>query len=325
MDMSDAGPVPVAARRVRSVPWRPTTPRGVLVLGMHRSGTSAATRLVNMLGPATCAPGEMVRGPWNPSGHFESRSLMHLNNAVLTQMGRTWWYPPPAGEDYAAVAARITTTRGQARRAFRRVHPSAPWVWKDPRTSVLLPFWRRALGPRLAAVVVVRNPLEVAVSMQRRHGLSVAFGVALWERYNRLILTHSGGLPVLVTRYEDLVADPATWSERTHAFLSSLGMALDGDPGAAGAARDFVDPELRHSAHTRAELEGSGATSLLVYDVLEAVVGASPSFVVPDLAPEPASVAAELDTVGPHTELDWHPPPWAPEHGGAPRENSGGP
>ena len=66
-------------------------------MGMHRSGTSAATRLVNMLGPATCAPGDMVRGPWNPSGHFESRTLMHLNNALLTQMGRSWWYPPPAG------------------------------------------------------------------------------------------------------------------------------------------------------------------------------------------------------------------------------------
>src|ERR1700686_4834744 len=79
---------------------RVSAPHGVVVLGMHRSGTSAATRLVNVLGPATCAPAEMVRGPWNPSGHFESRSLMHLNNALLTQMGRTWWYPPPAGDAY---------------------------------------------------------------------------------------------------------------------------------------------------------------------------------------------------------------------------------
>src|ERR1019366_10437280 len=115
---------------------------------IHRSGTPAPTRLVNVVGPATCAPGEMVRGRWNPSGHFESRSLMHLNNALLTQMGRTWWYPPPVAEHYDPVAARITTTRAQARRAFRRVHRAVPWVWKDPRTSVLLPFWRRVLGPR---------------------------------------------------------------------------------------------------------------------------------------------------------------------------------
>ncbi|MDR3648123.1 MAG: hypothetical protein P4L20_03445 [Acidimicrobiales bacterium] len=65
--------------------------RGVLVLGMHRSGTSAATRLVNALGPALCAPDDMVRGPWNPSGHCESRSLMQRNDILLRQMGRTGW------------------------------------------------------------------------------------------------------------------------------------------------------------------------------------------------------------------------------------------
>src|SRR5580658_3683547 len=98
---------------------RGSTPRGVVVLGMHRSGTSAAAGLVNVLGLATCAPGDMVRGPWNPSGHFESRSLMHLNDALLAQMGLRWWYPPPVGPLNAQCLARITTTPGQARRVFR--------------------------------------------------------------------------------------------------------------------------------------------------------------------------------------------------------------
>jgi hypothetical protein len=286
---------------------------------MHRSGTSAATRLVNVLGPATCAPGDMVRGPWNPSGHFESRSLMHLNNALLAQMGRTWWYPPPSGDDYDVVAAGVTTTRAQARRAFRRVHPTVPWVWKDPRTSVLLPFWRSVLGPRLAAVVVVRNPLEVAVSLQSRHGVPVSFGVALWERYNRLVVTHCAGMPVLITRYDDLVADATTWSEGARAFLAGLGMRLS--PATAigdTTARDFVDPRLRHSSHTRADLAGLSTGTLELYDTLDSVVGPRQSFVVPDLSPESAGVARELDAVGPGTALPWHPPSWAPEDDRAP-------
>jgi hypothetical protein len=305
-----------------SVPWADSSPRGVLVLGMHRSGTSAATRLVNVLGPATCAPGDMVRGPWNPSGHFESRTLMHLNNSLLRQMGRAWWYPPPVGEGYAAVAARITTTPAQARRAFGRVHRSSPWVWKDPRTSVLLPFWRTALGPRLAAVVVVRNPVEVAVSMQRRHAVPVPFGAALWQRYNRLILAHSVGLPVLVTRYDDLVADAAAWSEETGTFLASLGMRLDGASDPPSSAQDFVDPELRHSAHTRGDVARSAPEALELYDALESVVGAHRSFVAPELAPEPGAVTEELDTVGPGTELAWHPPP-APDGQPAPPGSAG--
>jgi hypothetical protein len=293
-------------------------------VGMHRSGTSAATRLVNMLGPATCAPGEMVRGPWNPSGHFESRTLMHLNNALLTQMGRSWWYPPPAGDGYDAVAARITTTRSQARRAFRRVHGQVPWVWKDPRTSVLLPYWRTVLGSRLASVVVVRNPLEVAVSMERRHGVPVSFSVALWERYNRLILSHSRGMPVLVTRYADLVEDPAGWSAQARSFLAGLGMPLEPTAGDdVGSAQDFVDPELRHSTHSRRDLVAAGTAALDVYDALEAVVGPSDSFVPPALPAEPAPVQVELDTVGPHTKLAWHPPPPGPDEDQSPAGSEG--
>ncbi len=294
-------------------------PRGVLVLGMHRSGTSAAAGLVNALGLATCAPGDMVRGPWNPSGHFESRSLMHLNDALLAQMGLRWWYPPPVGPPYAQCLARITTAPSQARRVFRRVHRTTPWVWKDPRTSVLLPFWRGVLGSRVAAVIVVRNPLEVATSLHRRHGVPMAFGVALWERYNRLILAHSAGMPVLVTRYTDLVADPGAWSARTGAFLDGLGMRVTVAPDDGAAARDFIDPELRHSAHSRTDLVGVGDGTLAVYDALEAAVGSSASFAPPELPSETADVTAALEAVGLRTELAWHPPPWATGSGAPPR------
>ena len=183
-------------------------PAGVLVLGMHRSGTSAATRLINMLGPATCRSEDMLRGAWNPTGHYESRTLVRFDNELLGQMGRTWWYPPPLGERYFELAAGITTSAAKARRVFRRVHPEPPWVWKDPRACLLVPFWRSALGDGVVAVVVVRNPLEVADSLKRRHDVPLRFGVALWERYNRLLLEHARGMTVLVSRYEDLVSDP---------------------------------------------------------------------------------------------------------------------
>jgi hypothetical protein len=276
---------------------------------MHRSGTSAATRLVNMLGPATCRDDDMVRGPWNPRGHFESRSLMHLDNALLGQMGRTWWYPPPTGDGYEEAAAAITTTPSQARRVFRRVHRDTPWVWKDPRACVLLPFWRQALGPRLVAVIVFRNPLEVAESLQRRHGLPPSFGVALWERYNRLLLVHAAGLPALVSRYDDLMTDADGWTHKAGQFLASLGMDIS-PPPVDGAIGSFVDPELRHSSRTPGEISDVAPDAHVVYGGLEAAVGHTTSFVPPPLPPEPFSVEEELLTLGPDREPDWHPPPW---------------
>jgi hypothetical protein len=145
--------------------------------------------------------------------------------------------------------------------------------------------------------------------MQRRHGVSVAFAVALWERYNRLILAHSQGMPALVTRYSDLVDDPAAWSHGARAFLSGQGMALAPAPDDVhDRIEGFVDAELRHSTHTRSDVAGAAPSALDVFDALEAAMGPSDSFLPPDLAPEPAVVQAELETVGPRTQLAWHPP-----------------
>jgi hypothetical protein len=282
--------------------------RGVVVLGMHRSGTSAATRLVNLLGPATCDVNDMVRGPWNPRGHWESRSLMHLNDRILREMGRAWWYPPPDGDQYFAVTAGVATTPAEARTVFRKVHRSVPWVWKDPRTTVLLPFWRQALGPRLAAVIVYRNPMDVATSLQRRHDLPVSFGVALWERYNRLLLAHAGGMPAFVTRYDDIVADPARWTREVRSFLSDLRTRVGPVPGAELLA-GTVDPQLRHSAHHEANLTlHPGARA--VFETLEAHAGIHRSFVAPVLSAEDPAVERELAGVGPDNEPAWRPPPW---------------
>ncbi len=175
-----------------------------------------------------------------------------------------------------------------------------PWVWKDPRTSVLLPFWRAALGPRLAAVVVVRNPLEVAVSLSAATACPCRFGMALWERYNRLILAHSAGMPVLVTRYDDLVADPAGWSERARAFLAGVGMRLRGPTETPPTGRDFVDPGLRHSAHTRAEpLAGVAGGPLARLRRLGGRRRGPRARSCPPRSPPEPAVEAELDTVGP--------------------------
>jgi hypothetical protein len=285
-------------------------PPGVIVLGMHRSGTSAATRLINMLGPAICTPNEMLRGPWNPSGHYESHSLVRLDNELLAEMGRTWWYPPPSGDAYFEVADRIATSKAKARRVFRRVHPTRPWVWKDPRACLLVPFWRAALGGGVVAVVVTRNPLEVADSLHRRHDVSLRFGVALWERYYRLVLDHTVGMRVLLCRYEDLITAPLHWSEQVSDFLRQAGFEVLSAPREDETA-DFIDPSKRHSTHARAQVAADAREVLATFDAIERLAGVHTPFLPPDLPAEGAWVEQELARVGPDGQLAWRPPPWA--------------
>jgi len=308
----------VVGRVRRAVAARVPPGPGVLVLGMHRSGTSAMTRLINLMGPATCSADDMVRGPWNPTGHWESRTLMHFDDGLLAQMGCTWWAPPPSGPAYAEWSANITTGPRAGRRVFAQVHTGRPWVWKDPRACLLLPYWRQALDRRSVAVVCVRNPLEVASSLEKRHGLAPSFGLALWERYNRLLVAHVGNMAVIVTRYDDLVSDAEAWTGRTRAFLEAAGFTLR-PPATADGAGEFVDPDMRHSSRSDddvAKLAPSSVASL--FATMTELAGATSCFVPPDIEPEDPAVAEELATLGPlHPPAFRTPPTGSPSPGAA--------
>src|SRR6478736_1890747 len=70
-------------------------PEAVVVLGMHRSGTSVATRLAALRGLALCLPDDLLAGfPGNPRGHWESRSLLAFDERLLGELGGTWFCPP---------------------------------------------------------------------------------------------------------------------------------------------------------------------------------------------------------------------------------------
>ena len=96
------------------------------------------------------------------------------------------------------------------------------WYGKTPRVCLLLPYWRRLLPQPLAAVLMWRDPTEVAGSLQQRDGLSWTLGAALWESYNKAALDVLEGSPVYVTSYEELLDEPAALCRGLAAWLDSL-------------------------------------------------------------------------------------------------------
>lgn len=217
----------------------------LLVVGMHRSGTSAVTGALGSLGFAV--PVEEDR--WEPSSdnpdHWESRGLAVYCDTLLERLGGTWDRPPEPTQDDQDVG--VDSIPGDPSVPAMGAFPGpGPVVWKDPRSCLLLPYWRAHLPGPLAVVFIWRAPLSVARSLQARDRMHLADGIALWERYNRCALEGLAGVDTYVTRYEDIVADPAT---RLHAIAAWLGNLPQFEDHArvwdlAGAAAT-ISPELQ--------------------------------------------------------------------------------
>jgi GT2 family glycosyltransferase len=257
---------------------------GVIVLGMHRSGTSAITRTINLLGVPTCAPGDLVRDrTGNPRGHWESGTLVRHNDELLRATGGAWWCPPPLETDWVAMAGDRLHAAGEA---FERVHATPSWVWKDPRTCVTAPFWRAALPHRLTFLLVVRHPLAVAASLTIRNGLTTEAGIALWEGYVARAARGARGAPVLVCSYEGMLRNPRGWAEAAREFLVLQSIGIDSRGSPELAARS-VEETLAHHGGADDAVRLTGEQSALL-GTLTALVGPHERF-EPDLPPVTAA------------------------------------
>jgi hypothetical protein len=174
---------------------------------MHRSGTSMVARILGKCGLYIGEPEQLVPATaTNPEGHFEHIEFLNLNKAVLVALLGSW-KRPPRRLAWRALDRRLAPLRDDAAALIRRMDRGWPWAWKDPRTSLTLPFWLPLL-PDLRVVVCVRDPLSVARSLEARDGLSTRAGLKLWEAYNREVFRAAPPGRTVVTSYEAYFADP---------------------------------------------------------------------------------------------------------------------
>jgi GT2 family glycosyltransferase/glycosyltransferase involved in cell wall biosynthesis len=176
------------------------TPRAICIAGAHRSGTSMVTRLLHGCG-LYLGTKDALMPPQadNPDGFWEHLGFVALNDELLNALGGAWDLPPKVNENLSD--DRLDPLRMKARLLIEDFHSAQIWGWKDPRNTLTLPFWEDLL-PGLKTLIIVRNPLEVAYSMGKRNGTSYAFGLRLWEIYNRRLIEADSGHERLVTHYD---------------------------------------------------------------------------------------------------------------------------
>jgi hypothetical protein len=251
---------------------------------MHRGGTSATAGALAKLGLSPGSSSSLKSAsPVNPAGFWEQTPLIRLNDRLLEQLGGSWDGPPDLTDGWAR-AESLEPLRLEARSLFRAAFDVEPWVWKDPRNCLVLEFWREALELEPVIVLVVRDPLEIAESLERRESMTLPLSLALWERHVRSALSACAGRPVLVTRYEELVANPQGWTHAAVAFLGEHDISLSDD---AGDVAGFVDPALRHSTDERFATHPvvSGQQRALA-EVLDGLVRPHGALAVPELGEE---------------------------------------
>ncbi len=183
--------------------------RAVVILGMHRSGTSALTGVLGLAGaglPANLMPAT----PANPRGYFESQLLYELHEEIFAEAGVTWQdlLPPPPDWFRSGHAARFVD---RLCKAVREEFGDAPLlVLKDPRMCRLVPLWARVFQ-RLAIapcyVLAIRHPLEVAASLEREHQMDERKATLLWLDHLLRAEHDTRGQRRSVVSYEHLLAD----------------------------------------------------------------------------------------------------------------------
>ncbi len=257
---------------------------------MHRSGTSATAHCLAELGLSSAPEGDIINGDrYNERGYWESQTLTKFDESVLRHLGGTWSAPPdlPSGWDVSDDDEMIRL-RTRATELAHSILAPPPSVMKDPRLCLTLPLWRSIMEREPVAILVFREPLEVALSLQRRNEFPLTLGLALWHRYVRQSLASVVGLPVLVVEYERALDDPRQFVDDLASFLDANGIAPGADRSdqATGIFERDLQHHRRSSSDTTLESEQRP-----ILEVLRGCLGVHEQWSVPELPAEPAWVS----------------------------------
>ncbi|MCX9105525.1 sulfotransferase family protein [Aeromonas veronii] len=233
------------------------TRRWILVLGMHRSGTSAIAGALAHNGIAFGDSFIELQGDVNEKGFWEHAELVAINEALLKELGAAWFDPFSLMTQFEQGWRPSDALFGRMC-AFLR-HPefadAQQCGLKDPRLSVLLPCWQQAMsymGDEACYLLMNRDMDQVARSLQKRDQMSLLLGQLLWGEYTFSAEAYTRNLPRCWLDYEAMLANPG-------AALAHIQLQLS---LSTTASADFIDPSMQRQL--RRGSKNSRVTSLNV-------------------------------------------------------------
>jgi len=211
---------------------------------MHRSGTSAVTGVLNILGLNLGKHVNLDKMEENEKGFFENKRVKEINDAIFIRLNMRWddvriwdfWWENPEVVELKENAIKILEYEFDDVESFGI---------KDPRMCVTLPFWQNILSDKynIKTILIMRNPLEVAFSLQKRNEFKIEKGLELWYQYNASAITHIQKHPNCIVKFDDLM-------NGTKEILSKMKKALKLNildyEDKKKEVDEFLTPSLRH-------------------------------------------------------------------------------
>ncbi len=220
----------------------------ILVCGMHRSGTSLVTKSLEVLGVEL---GDNLLPPAddNPKGFFEDIEINQLNIKMLDEIGIAWHsLSMPSQEEIKQLI-----TKGYNKTAkeilYSKLVNTKIFGLKDPRIVQLLEFWNIVfdeLNIKVNYIIVVRNPLSVAKSLQKRDAFDYEKSLLLWMGYTLFCIDHTQGKKRIFIEYDRMIKSPDVEIKR---ISKAFGFKINKER-LQKFIQEFIEEDLRHNIYT---------------------------------------------------------------------------
>lgn len=223
----------------------------LIIIGMHRSGTSATTGALRCLGVQLGRKLYAGHKNINDKGYFEHSDIADTNEEVLLSIGSSWddillkpaeWWKRDSLSGYAS----------KIKKYFRRDFSRSPlWAIKDPRVCRMLPWWLDILGSEGVAVkflFVIRSPEAVFRSLEKRDGFSRDKAYLLWTLHYLEAERASRGMPRTFMDFDSFLDAPRREFERASEQLR-LEFPISPEKATECLAQ-FLSKDLRHHKST---------------------------------------------------------------------------
>ncbi|POZ52589.1 sulfotransferase family protein [Methylovulum psychrotolerans] len=237
--------------------------QAILILGMHRSGTSVLTRVINLLG-VDLADHLMTPNWDNEAGYWESFELAQIHDDLFALLGSSWddllpidesWLASLIGNDYKAILGAYL---------LKQFSYSPCFAIKDPRMCRFIPLWLdvlKTLKVQVKVVIPYRHPVEVAKSLEKRDLFLWEKTFLVWLRHILAAEFHTRGLKRCFVNYSDLLQEPGQTMAR---ISKQCAIAWpNSSPEVMAAALAAIEPTYYHQRMPATDAVFAGFSELI--------------------------------------------------------------